>query len=90
MSCNNYSQTGSDWVAQTDMTLAGSGATGAGEASLFSVHISSPFAVHGPQPAHDHKMHPMRGGWGAKTLPSSGTLESKELINLILGRRTSK
>lgn len=62
MSCNNYSQTGSDWVAQTDMTLAGSGAMGAREASLFSVHISSPFAVHGPQPAHDHKMHPMRGG----------------------------
>lgn len=29
------------------------------------------------------------GGCGPKTFTSSGTLESKELINLIVGRRTS-
>lgn len=39
---------------------------------LFSVHISSPFAVHEPQPAHDHKMHPMRGRGCAKTHSSPG------------------
>lgn len=64
---HKQSQTGGDWAEQTNVTLP-----------LSSQGVFLVLSVHWPQPAGDHRLHETRGRRGGdKTLPSSGTLESR-------------
>lgn len=64
LSYNNYS----DWIAQTDMTLdraqgpGGPGRRLSSQCTFLALLLFMGLNLH-----MDHKMHPMKRGWGAKT-----------------------